>query len=345
MNALLEAEVIGRKGLEAMLSSQNVRSYKSYPRFEGCNINTYIGFKHVMYLAEEAIVQFFRDHEIRPRQLFEDHGICFDIVDHSIRILHGLKLDELVTAEIEPKKSKGKEMQFAFRLFVEREGEKIKAAAGNLSIQFKQHDGVVDYEKAPDAIAPYVVSKLDRTGEFQAPRFPAFDPSQGRGETMPDDALIKQLYKPEDNVFVWKWHIPYIYCHYTKFMQMSGYVRIMEEVADLFWADRGISIYTYLDTRQWIPVVPSAKISILQDAIMEETIYTVFKMDFIFRESTYTHTMDCYVKRDGHLVHTATGEITHGYAKNVSRKEWKLVSFDEVTLDALNNRNRGARVK
>jgi hypothetical protein len=78
----------------------------------------------------------------------------------------------------------------------------------------------------------------------------------------------------------------------------------------------------------------------LRDAIMEETIYTVFKMDFIFRDATYTHTMDCYVERDGTLVHTASGEITHGYAKNVSRREWKLVSFDEVTVDALNKKNR-----
>lgn len=340
MNKLLEAEVINNEALEKLLSTDNIKSFKSYPRFEGCNINTYIGFKHVMYMAEEAVIQFFREHDIRPRQLYEEYGICFDLVDHSIRILHGLKMDELVDVEIQPKKSENKEMLFAFRMFIERGDNRIKAATGTIAIQFKQHDGVTDIEQVPTAVAPYVVSKLDRTGQFTAPRKLEFDPSQGRGESQPDDSLITQLYKPEDNVFVWKWHIPYIYCHYTKFMQMSGYVRLMEEVADLFWVDRGISIYTYLDTRQWIPVVPSAKISMLQDAIMEETIYTVFSMDFIFRESTYTHKMDCYVKRDGNLVHTATGEITHGYAKNVSRKEWKLVNFDDVTLDALNNRKR-----
>jgi acyl-CoA thioesterase FadM len=340
MNTLLGAEISGNKALEQMLSTDNVRTYQSYTRFEGCNINTYIGFKHVMYLAEEAIISFFRDHGIRPRDLYEDHGICFDLVDHSIRILHGLKIDDLVEIEIQPKKTENKEMVFAFRMFVPRPSDRLKVAAGTLAVQFKQHDSVPEIENVPAEIAPFLVTKLDRTGGVKAPRVPEFDPSQGRGVVQPHDDLIKQVYDPDDNVFVWKWHIPYIYCHYSKFMQMSGYIRLMEEVADLFWADRGISIYTYLDTRQWIPVVPSAKISMLRDAIMEETIYTVFKMDFIFRDATYTHTMDCYVERDGTLVHTASGEITHGYAKNVSRREWKLVSFDEVTVDALNKKDR-----
>ncbi len=336
-NALLKAEVTGNQAFGELTSPSNVRVYQTTPRFEGCNINTYIGFKHVMYLAEESVVQFFRDNGIFPRKLFEDHGICLDIVDHNIRILHGLKLDDQVKVQITPKPPKNKELVLAFAMFVEREGGEVKAATGNIAVQFKQHDAFPEFAKAPDAVTPFLVSKLDRTGNFRAPRHLEFDPSQGRGDNVPADDLIKQVYSPEDNVFVWTWHIPYIYCHYTKFMQMSGYIRVMEEVADLFWADRGISIYTYLDTRQWIPVVPSAKISMLQDAIMEETIYTVFKMDHIFRDATYTHKMDCYVKRDGHLVHTATGEITHGYAKNVSRREWKLVSFDDVTLDALNN--------
>ena len=338
MNELVADELANSKVVENLMALDNIRTYQSYTKFEGCNINTYIGFKHVMYMAEEGVISFLREQGLGSRKLFEDHAICLDLVDHNIRILHGLKMDDLVDVEIQPKKIKGKELPFAFRLFVDRDGKRIKAATGNIIVQFKQHDSVPELENTPEVVAPFLLTKLDRKGQFKAPRHQDFDPSNGRGDTMPDDEIIKNLTAGKDNVFVWKWHIPYIYCHYTKFMQMSGYVRIMEEAADLFWAERGISIYTYLDTRQWIPVVPSAKISMLQDAIMEETIYTVFDMDFIFRDATYTHNMDCYVVRDGNLVHTATGEITHGYAKNVSRKEWKLVSFDDVTLDALNNR-------
>jgi hypothetical protein len=41
------------------------------------------------------------------------------------------------------------------------------------------------------------------------------------------------------------------------------------------------------------------------------------------------------VRRDGRLVRTATGHITHGYAEVVNRRDWALVSFDDVTLAAL----------
>jgi hypothetical protein len=43
------------------------------------------------------------------------------------------------------------------------------------------------------------------------------------------------------NAYAWKWRIPYFYCHFTERMQMSGYLRQMEEVVDLFLADRGVS--------------------------------------------------------------------------------------------------------
>ncbi len=41
------------------------------PRFEGCNICTWIGFKHVMYCIEEAVVDHFRAHGFGPRELYE----------------------------------------------------------------------------------------------------------------------------------------------------------------------------------------------------------------------------------------------------------------------------------
>jgi trans-aconitate methyltransferase len=32
------------------------------PRHEGANMRTWIGFKHFLYLAEEAVLHWFRDH-------------------------------------------------------------------------------------------------------------------------------------------------------------------------------------------------------------------------------------------------------------------------------------------
>ena len=44
---------------------------------------------------------------------------------------------------------------------------------------------------------------------------------------------------------------------------------------------------------------------------------------------------------DGRIVPGAElSRITGVVEQNVSRKEWKLVSLDDVTMDALKNRNR-----
>ena len=137
------------------------------------------------------------------------------------------------------------------------------------------------------------------------------------------------------NAIVWRWRIPYFYCHFSERIQHSGYLRLMEEVVDLFLAQRGISIRTMLEGRRWIPVVPRARGEILREAYLEEEIVTVFTVEGIFKDLTYTARMDCYVPRGDGLVRTATGTITHGYAVVLDRRDWELVAFDAETLAGL----------
>src|SRR5438105_2450890 len=70
------------------------------PRFEGCNINTWIGFKHVCYLLEEALIEAWRQAHLFPRALYEESALCFEIVSSDTRILHALHMDDLVDVEI-----------------------------------------------------------------------------------------------------------------------------------------------------------------------------------------------------------------------------------------------------
>ncbi|HZB50088.1 MAG TPA: hypothetical protein VE547_13430, partial [Mycobacteriales bacterium] len=100
-------------------------------------------------------------------------------------------------------------------------------------------------------------------------------------------------------------------------------------------ADRGISIRRMLTDQKWIPVVPQARVEILREALMEEELYTVFTVEDVFKDLTYTARMDCYVLRGDELVQTATGRITHGYALILDRHAWEVVPFDERTLAAL----------
>ena len=306
-------------------------------RFEGSNICTWIGFKHVMYLVEEAILEHFRESGWAPRDMFENHGLCLEILDSNVRILHALHMDDKVKIHVTPKSKAGEsELAYGVELFVSRDGKELKALTGKVRAQFRQDlSGVTNPVSLP-ALAPYTVPEIKRS----RPGLQSTDLDlQSRGTVNPGDELIKRVVPEDANAFVWKWHIPYFYCHFTERIQHSGYLRLMEEVVDLFLADRGISIWNMLETKKWIPVVPSASVEILQEAYMEETLYTVYTVEDIFKDATYISRMDCFVQRGNSLIKVATGRITHGYAVIENRKDWSLVALDEKTLQALRGKS------
>ena len=76
---------------------------EAYAPFEGSNIGVWLGFKHFMYLMEEAAIQHVRERWMGPRALWEQHGLGVEIVDSSIRILTALHLDQLTRVEVRPR--------------------------------------------------------------------------------------------------------------------------------------------------------------------------------------------------------------------------------------------------
>lgn len=304
-----------------------------HPRFEGSNICSWIGFKHVMYLAEEAVLSHLRQCDVIPRKLYEQFGICTEILQSEARILHALHMDDAVKIEVKLQPNNlDKKLVFSVQMFVQEDGKEIKAYTGKVKLLFRfDTSGIVPIssDRLPLEISPHISTDLESTAEIPL------------GNLTPDRSLSihenirRELIEKNANAFIWKWHVPYFYCHFNDRLQHSGYLRIMEEVVDLFLADRGISIRTMLNSQKWIPVVPNASIEIMREAVMEETIYTVYTVEEIFKEATYTSRMDCYVEREGSLIHTASGKITHGYAKIQNRRDWSLVNFDEKTINAL----------
>lgn len=305
------------------------------PRFEGSNICTWIGFKHVMYCVEEAVLEHFRSQNLAPRKLYEERGLCLEIVNSNVRILHALHMDDSVQVHVIPKtKPNDTELTMGIEVMVEREDKVLKALTGTVQILFRLDDSVVTAHAgaamADPRISRYTVGRIQRGVRHSVP---SLNLQRSPGVVSPE--VMTALGADQTNSFVWKWHIPYFYCHFNDRMQHSGYLRLMEEVLDLFVADRGISIRTLLENKKWIPVVPAANLQILDEAMMEETIYTVFTVEDIFKDTTYRSRMDCYVERHGGLVHTATGHITHGYAVVDGRQGWSLVTLDKEVVTAL----------
>jgi acyl-CoA thioesterase FadM len=296
------------------------------PRFEGCNICTWIGFKHVNYLVEEAMLEHFRAAGLGPGNLYERYGLALDVTGIDTRITHALHIDDVVEAQVRPRQPDGERApEFRVILRVSRGDVPVKAVTAMVSAALRPEHYIGPdsggAEAPPSELACYLAAAQDAGRIGQA---------DGRDAGQVLDRLTRDA-----NAFGWKWRIPYIYCHFNERLQMSGYLRQMEETVDLFLADRGISIKSLLDDRRWIPVVPHSKIQILGDVFMQEDLYTVYTVEEVLKNLTYTSRMDCYVVRDEVLIKTATGTITHGYAVIESRHDWRLVGFDDLVLDAL----------
>jgi acyl-CoA thioesterase FadM len=311
------------------------------PRYEGSNICTWIGFKHVNYLVEEAVLDHFRQVGTPARALYEDHGLCVEFVELDTRITSAFHMDDLVTADVMPAtRPDASELAFSVSLTVQQDSKPVKAAGSKVRVLLRVDQRGGPVEDVPAELRPFSAKSINRPNPSAQP-LPILTPlALGRDGAGGDPVLVLAELTRGTNSFAWRWRIPYPYCHFTERMQMSGYLRQMEEVVDLFLADRGVSIRTLLDEQDRIPVVPRSTITFLDEALMEEELYTVFTVEDVFKGVTYTARMDCYVVRDGALVQTATGRITHGYAVIQNRRDWSLVDFDERMLAALAGRLR-----
>lgn len=288
------------------------------PQFEGNNISYAIGFKHINYLAETAILAHFRAAGLSAGELYRKYALGFDIVELGSRLGALLDVDDEATVTVVP----DDDLRFTITMTVLRDGAETKVATSKARVVLRRDQHTTATAALPDGLERFAVDRL-ATAE---PRPVAGDPLAALTDG--------------ENAFGWKYRIPYFYCHFNERMQMSAYLRVMEEVVDLFLADRGLPIKKTLDERNWIPVVTQSAITLLDEAIMEEDLYTVYTVEDVFKELLYTSRMDCYVLRDGALVPVATGRITHGYLTERAQNDWVMATFDDYALAALKGENR-----
>lgn len=305
------------------------------PRFEGTNICTWTGFKHVNYLVEEAVLDHLRQRGWAARTLFEQYGLGVELTAIDTRILHALHYDDEVRATVTAMPDRDGAMRLRVAIEADRPGGAVKAVSSRVSVQLRIDDR---HGSAPQPVpAELAAHAVARVGD-DSRRVPlgALAMETGRGAVTQD--VPAELRTGTGPAIAWRWRIPYFYCHATVRLQMSGLLRQMEEVVDLFLSERGVSIRTLLDEQDWIPVVPHSSITMLGEALMEEDLVTVLEVDHVFKTATYDARMDCYVVRGEELVQVATGRITHGYAHIDGRGDWSLISFDERMLTAVGAR-------
>jgi acyl-CoA thioesterase FadM len=284
----------------ATIDSPQLTTLLCRPRFEGANIRTWIGFKHFMYLVEEAILQWFRDQGCGPQRLYHEHGLGLEILDSSVQLPALLEIDDEVLAKVVAR-GHGR---FVVTLHIGSRSGRTLGLRGKVTV------GLIREHGGPAGVGP--------AGEL--------------AELICEDARAPEV-APEAPMiggapFQWSWRARYFHCHFSDRVQHSAYVRALEEVVERFLAERGISIRTMLQSRGWIPVVSRARVQLVAAAHMEETIHTTFVVHEILKESAFDATMDCHVERDGSLVRVATARILHGYAASRGDDAGGLVVLD-----------------
>ena len=322
-------------------------SFALRPSYEGGNISTTIGFKHVHYLVEAAVLEHFRSAGIGATELYVGYGVGFDVVSVDTRLHTVLTLDDVVDVDVRPiTKDADTTLRFRITAFVPRDGAPRKAVTSTVEVSLRELNSGSNPDPLPERLRRFVVPRLGQAGPTALPTalpkaltatpVDNIDLSAQRGVSTRDaDPVLAEIIG-SDNAFGWKWRVPYFYCHFTSHMQMSGFLRQMEEVLHLFVADRGIAIHRMLDERGWIPVVTKTDLRLTDEVKIEDELYTVFTIEDIFKAVLFTARMDCYVVRDGVLVQVATGHITHGYVtKESPERDWSLVTFDDEVLAAL----------
>lgn len=297
------------------------------PGYEGANIRTWIGFKHFMYLVEAAILEHFRERGTGARELYQRHGLGLEIVDSSVQLPHALEVDDAVEVTVEPaaRQKPGAGAAFTARISVRKGEDDVIALKGKVRVALVTEKDAPGSEPVPPAFVPLVVPEVAALADAPGDSLPVGDAQ----------SVADVLTPPGSGSYLWSWRIPYFYCHFSDRLQHSGYVRAMEEVVDRFLYDRGLAVGKLLAERGWIPVVSRARVRMLADAHMEETVHTVFTVRDFLKDISYTATMDCYVRRGDRLVHTATGTIMHGYAISRGPEAGTVAVLDQSTKDAL----------
>ncbi|MCT2589594.1 thioesterase family protein [Streptomyces sp. N2-109] len=293
--------------------------------YEGANIRTWIGFKHFMYLVEEAVLQYFRDRGIGAHDLYHQYGLGLEIIDSSVQLPRALELDEQVTATITAGRPKpGKGAPFTATLSVRRDGEDVNVLRGKVRVALVPVKDGSGGEPVPAFLEPYVTPEAETR------------PDSSESLTIAAGQDVSDVLAPAGSgAYLWSWRAPYYYCHFSDRLQHSAYVRTLEEVVDRCLADRDLAIGHLLVERGWIPVVSRARVQLHSDLWMEETVHTVFKVEDILSNTMFTARMDCYVRRGDVLEKTASGTIIHGYAISRGEQAGTVAVLDKETQTAL----------
>lgn len=287
------------------------------PRYEAANVRLRPGIRGITSLVEEAVVNWFRIRGLAPSVLYEKYRLEFSIIDCSSLLFGVVTIDDEVVASAEPVGPR----YFNVKLTVRRGDRTAVAARCRVTVlMLRRPDAPVDL---PDELVGMAVDKIDRIGTAVASHDPEFE-ARDLDARITNDAL--------------GWHrtfqVPLTICHYSGRVQYSGYLRVLEETYEQFLADQGLPAGKLVAERGWTVVVPRARVRILADAYVGDTMCATYEVHQLNARKYLDCRFDCHVQRDGRRIPVATGILLQGFA-GVDDAQGRAVELEPALVERL----------
>lgn len=291
------------------------------PRYDTANTRLRVGVRGLTALAEEAVVHWFRVRKLSPATLMDRFGLEFSIIDCSSLAFGVVHLDDEVTASAQPVGTR----YFNVRLSV---GDR-RVLQSRVTVVMPRVPG--RREDLPEELEGMAIDEFDRVRTAVDTHDPEFE-ARDLDARITDDALG----------WFRSWRVPVTACHYDDRMQYSGHLRVLEELAELFAADRGLPAREMLLGRGLVPVLPRVRLRLLADAFAGDLMHTTYEVHQVVGGATFDFRYDAHVQRDGRRIPVATGILLAGYAHH-DDPAGKPVPLPAEVIEALTGPGTGAQ--
>lgn len=289
------------------------------PWYESAGVGAWAGLSQLTALSEEAVASRFRERDQAPAALYRDYGLRLSVLDASVLFKSPLGTGDEVSAEVAGIGPR----YWDVRLWTWRGHARQDVLRGRLTVGLVR-DRPARAEVPPD-LAPLVVEDLAGLGTSVG--------SHDVGHEQ--QALAAAAAAGTLGGFHRAWRVAHPACHRSGRMSFAAYARALESLTEDYLTDRGLRVSRLLADRGWVPGYARARIRLLGDAALDETLHARYSVARLVGRGLLDGRVECYVQRGARFVPTATAILLHGFLLADGPDAGQVAELDASTAAAL----------
>jgi acyl-CoA thioesterase FadM len=228
--------------------------------------------------------------------LHDRYRLEFTTIDCSSLIFGAVAVTDEVLAAAEPVGPR----YFNVTLAVRRGERTVVVVRSRVTVLMLRRPG--DPAELPEELLGMAVDKIDRIRTAVESHDPEFE-ARDLDERITNDGLGWHR----------SWRVATHRCHYAGRVHYAGYLRILEELAEMFLADRGITTRDLIQRHGLLPMMQRVRVRVLADAYAGDRMHTTYEIHQVVGGKLFDCRFDAHVERDGRRIPTATGILLAGF--------------------------------